>query len=67
MKRILTSFLCAALMASAFAVPAKRGQFRTLTLSDGTKVRAELRGDEHFSFWMGNDNNAYVRSGQEDI
>ena len=67
MKRILTSFLCATLMASAFAVPAKRGQFRTLTLSDGTKVRAELRGDEHFSFWMGDDNNTYVRSSQEDI
>ena len=54
-------------MASAIAVPAKRGQFCTLTLSDGTKIRAELRGDEHFSFWMGDNNNAYVRSSEEDI
>lgn len=34
------------------AAPAKRGQWRTITLEDGKSVRAELCGDEHVSFYQ---------------
>lgn len=39
----------------ANAVPAKRGVWKTLTMADGTKVKAQLMGDEHMHFWMTDD------------
>lgn len=44
-KTLLTAALTLATVAT-MAVPAKRGQWRTVTLSDGQAVRVELRGDE---------------------
>ena len=41
------------------AIPAKPGQFRKLTLTDGQTVMARLVGDEHGHFWLGSDGNAY--------
>lgn len=63
MKQCLLSltFLFAAL--SAFAVPVKRGCWQTLTLADGTEVRAELRGDEHCRWWQDADGTRYVADG----
>lgn len=61
MKKLLTTILLLTIVAvSAMAVPAKRGQWRTITLVDGTQVRAELRGDEHVRFWVGEDEKIYV-------
>lgn len=60
MKRNLffISLLFAAAM--SWAVPAKRGIWKTIRLADGTEIRAELRGDEH-SHWMQDENGkAYV-------
>lgn len=37
------------------AVPAKPGLWKILKLSDGTEVRAQLRGDEYVHFWMTED------------
>ncbi|MBR1788889.1 MAG: M6 family metalloprotease domain-containing protein [Bacteroidaceae bacterium] len=53
---MLAMVLCAA---TAYAVPAKPGQTRTLTLTDGTTVTARLVGDEHGHFWLGQDGRAY--------
>ena len=36
----------------AVAVPAKRGQWKTVTLTDGSQVRVELVGDEFMHFWQ---------------
>ena len=33
------------------AVPARRGQWRVIHLSDGSSVRVELRGDENYHWW----------------
>ncbi len=44
----------------AFAIPARRGQWKTLKLVDGTEVRAELRGDEFFRFWQAEDGRKFV-------
>jgi M6 family metalloprotease-like protein len=43
------------------AIPAKRGQWSTITLSDGTKVRVELRGDEHLHYLQAEDGTCYIR------
>lgn len=45
---------------AAYAVPAKPGQWRTITLADGTEVRAELRGDEFCHYWLADDGSAYL-------
>lgn len=42
-----------------FAVPAKPGLTRLLTLADGTTVNATLVGDEHGHFWKGADGKSY--------
>ena len=47
------------LTVAAFAVPAKPGFTRVLTLSDGTTVNATLVGDEHGHFWRGADGKSY--------
>lgn len=62
MKRL--SFLSLSLTlfaAAAIAVPAKRGQWKTLRLADGTEVRAELRGDEFAHYYRTADGDCYVR------
>ena len=47
----------------AHAVPAKSGQWKQLTLADGTVVRAELVGDEILHFWRAENGACYVRQG----
>lgn len=47
----------------AGAVPAKRGQWRTITLADGSQVRVELRGDEHFHYFSDAEGRCYVSDG----
>ena len=47
---------------AAMAIPAKRGLWTTITLSDGTQVRVELRGDEHLHYLQATDGTCYVKS-----
>lgn len=55
---ITLSFILTTLSLSA--IPAKRGQWQTLTLTDGTEVRAQLVGDEHLHFWQTEDGHRYT-------
>ena len=48
---------------SMLAVPARRGLWKTLTLQDGTQVRATLVGDEHGHFWKAEDGKTYTQQG----
>jgi M6 family metalloprotease-like protein len=64
-KDFLALFLLVVTM-TMMAVPAKRGIWKTLTLTDGTLVRAQLMGDEHSHFWMTNDGMKYVSSDDSD-
>ena len=50
-------------MVFIYAVPAKRGVWKTLTLGNGTEVRAQLVGDEHGHFWKAEDGQAYLKQG----
>ena len=54
---VLVSFLMFA--AAVFAVPAKPGITRLLTLTDGTTVTATLAGDEFAHYWIDSNGHAY--------
>lgn len=61
MKKYILSGLFLLFSVMAFAVPAKRGIFRTVRLADGTEIRCELRGDEYVSYWQSEDGIMYVQ------
>lgn len=61
-KRYLLALTIAMTAALAWAAPAKRGLWKTLRLTDGTEVRAQLGGDEHVHFWQAEDGTRYVLS-----
>ena len=63
-RLIFTILILTAGIAPSYAVPAKPGMVRTLTLADGTQVEAELRGDEYCHYWLASDGKAYVPDGQ---
>ncbi len=68
MKRIV--FAIAAMLAisvAAMAVPAQRGNWKTLRLVDGTEVRAEFRGDEFGHFWAAEDGRCFVAAEDGDL
>ena len=37
---------------ASWAIPAKRGLWKTITLADGQQVKVELRGDEQIHWWQ---------------
>ena len=63
MKKFLITFAFILLNTVAMAIPAKRGIWKTITLPDGTEVRAQLCGDEHVHFWQTEDGQRLVREG----
>ena len=66
MKKTLSILLLVTVCLAAQAVPAKRGQWKTLTLTDGSQVKAQLKGDEHCHFWMTDDGRAFTLSATSD-
>lgn len=61
MKKTFTTLAFVLAAAAVMAVPAKRGQWRTVTLADGSRVRVELRGDEFMSYWQAEDGRRFVK------
>ena len=62
---MLIMLLC--MSAALWAVPAKPGLKRVLTLTDGTTITAQLVGDEHGHFWLGQDGRAYQAVSGSDV
>ncbi|MBR2242472.1 MAG: M6 family metalloprotease domain-containing protein [Prevotella sp.] len=60
---ILATLCCATML----AIPAKRGQWKTITLSDGRQVRVELRGDERVHWWEDSLHQRYVLCGMRNV
>ena len=60
MRKLSLTLLLLAMAVMIFAVPARRGLSKTVTLADGTQVRVELRGDEHGHYWQSADGVRYV-------
>jgi len=52
----------ALMCAIGYAVPAKRGIWKTVTTADGSTVRVELRGDEFCHYWRAADGRCYVEN-----
>ena len=67
MKRLV--FIMSLLLSSTitFAIPAKRGQWKTITLNDGSQVRVELVGDEFMHFWKAEDGRKFIRVSDDDF
>lgn len=63
MKRNFLLFILLLFVLSASAIPAKRGQWTTITLADGSSVYAELRGDEFSRYYRSADGDCYVAAG----
>ena len=49
---------------TAMAVPAQKGLWRTITLTDGSQVKVELTGDEFMSYWKAEDGRCFVKNGE---
>ena len=60
MKKMMTLLSLMVVAMTMMAVPAKRGLWKTLTLQDGTEVKAMLVGDEHGHFWRAENGKAYL-------
>ena len=60
MKKTLLLLLLMTTATELMAIPAYPAK-KKLRKSDGSQIEVTLRGDEHFSFWSGNDGNQYVR------
>jgi len=59
-------FFCAmafCMAISAFAIPAKRGIWKTITTKDGKQIKAELVGDEHLHYLRTTNGEAYIEKG----
>ena len=61
--KVVYTFLATLCCATILAIPAKRGQWKTITLSDGRQVKVELRGDERAHWWEDSIGNRYEDSG----
>ena len=62
-KRIFLSLALVAMALTMYAIPAKRGIWRTIQLTDGTQVRVQLSGDEHAHFFRDAKGNCYEQDG----
>ena len=66
MKRILTSLLLLTVAILLHAIPAKPGQWKTITLKNGTTVRVELCGDENCKWYQAADGSKFVQAAGAD-
>ena len=62
-KRLILSLSLVVMAMAMYAIPAKRGLWRTIQLTDGTSVRAMLVGDEHAHFYRDVQGNCYRNNG----
>ncbi len=62
-KKITLMAILLLAVITAAAVPARPNQWRTITLTDGTQVKATLVGDEHSHWYRGEDGSTYVSAG----
>ena len=63
MRKYLLSALLLVASLTAWASPAKPGQWRNITLTDGTIVNAQLQGDEFLKFYEDANGTRYVPDG----
>ena len=62
MRKVICISLLLLVTTVIMAVPVRRGLWSTITLSDGSRVRVELRGDEHLHYLQATDGTRYVKN-----
>ncbi len=62
MKKFILSCILTFSSIVMLAVPVMRGQWRTITLTDGSKVKVEARGDELCHYWLSENGVAYTET-----
>ena len=67
MKKLFSTISLALMSSLVLAVPAKRGIWKTVKLTDGSEVKVELRGDEFCSFWQAADGRTFVKDATSGI
>lgn len=63
MKKFFLALTLMMMTGAMMAIPVKRGMWVTVTLADGTEVRAERVGDEHGHWLRAADGTCYVMEG----
>ncbi|MBQ9652390.1 MAG: M6 family metalloprotease domain-containing protein [Prevotella sp.] len=61
-KQIISTFILSMTAIAMMAVPAKRGQWKNIQLTDGQSIRVVLTGDEHMHFFQDAEGNRYVKN-----
>lgn len=62
MKKILSIIVFLVSALTVMAVPVRRGQWTTITLTNGQSVKAEARGDEWARYWVDADGQCYAKN-----
>lgn len=66
-KTILSALFLIASTLATLAMPVRPGMWKTIKLTDGTEIRAEIRGDEHCVFMQSADGRTFLRVGDTNI
>lgn len=61
---ILATIALFAVSTTALSKPVKPGQWKVITLTNGTQVRAEIKGDEYIQFYQAEDGRCFERSAE---
>ncbi|MCD8296466.1 MAG: M6 family metalloprotease domain-containing protein [Prevotella sp.] len=67
MRKLFLTFSLAFFTFVAFAIPAMRGIWKTVTLADGKQIQVQLHGDEFLSYWQTADGAKYIINPQTGI
>ncbi len=62
MKRTLSTLIISLLVLTAGAIPAKYGTWKKIRLTDGTEVRAQLKGDEFCHYWQTANGQRFIKT-----
>ncbi|MGI6244101.1 MAG: M6 family metalloprotease domain-containing protein, partial [Prevotella sp.] len=66
MNRFFSTAILICTVSAVMAMPVRRGQWKTVTLADGSTVSVEARGDETMHYWQSADGRCYVRDSHTD-
>lgn len=67
MKKLFCVAILMCVVSAVMASPVRRGQWQTVTLSDGSSVRVEARGDETLLYWQAVDGRCYVKDAHTEL
>ncbi|MBE6270655.1 MAG: M6 family metalloprotease domain-containing protein [Prevotella ruminicola] len=67
MKHINLLLIMLIQVATASSIPARPGQWKLITLTNGSQIKAELKGDEFAHYWMSEDGKCFAETEEPGI